>query len=62
MAIEFREFNKLRLDILDHHILIGYIFHTSQGIWFECKNEDDEFSIDHLEQILSKMKELQRDK
>lgn len=59
MAIEFREFNQSRLDILETGVLIGCIFNTSRDVWFECANEYEEFGIDELEQILTKMKELQ---
>lgn len=59
MVIEFKEFNQSRLDILETGVCIGCIFNTSRYVWFECANEYEEFGIDELEQILTKMKELQ---
>lgn len=61
MAIEFREFNHSRLDVLETGVFIGCIFNAPRDVWFECTNEYEGFGIDELEQILTKMKEL-RDK
>ena len=59
MSIEFRKDNKFRLDVIDDFTLIGYIFSTSQGVWFEAIDGDEEFGIEQLETILAKMKGLQ---
>lgn len=60
MSIEFRKVNNFRLSVIDNH-LVGSIFNSSQGIWFEAIDDDQEFSIKQLENILAKMKELQNE-
>lgn len=62
MAIEFDKSEWGWVDALRGNDQIGTIFIKPYKLWFEPQTNSEEYTIDELEQILSKMKELQGEK
>lgn len=62
MAIEFIKSKYGWISITDYGVVIGTIFINPERIWFQPERPEDTFSIEYMQAILSKMKELQGDK
>ncbi len=57
--IEFTKSKYGWISITDYGVVIGTIFINPERIWFQAERPEDTFSIEYMEQIITKMKALQ---
>lgn len=59
MAIEFVKSKYGWVSVTNYGVVIGTIFIDPKGVRFLVEHPEDDLTIEFIEQILSKMKELQ---